>query len=180
MTAIGSFEKDITSSTYLAMYSQYPSLCFFIHKSASALDGLYPIFLSVADKCSWYLAAELFKPYRDLSIINLLPANLGPNSGPAIMYNFSLVFPYKKAFPTSPAHTFKPFIFASKKPNLTASIDTTPENISSLGTSGLLCPPATSLLFNLPSNLTSYTMWYGIFLYPGGKGSPDSSTLKTL
>ena len=170
----------MTSSTYLATYSYVPSFNLLIHKSGSAFDGKNPIFLIFTERFSWNLALELERPYIDLSIINLFPSSSGPNSGPAIMYTFSLVFPYKKAFPTSPAQTNKSCISARRNPILTASIVTTLEKISSLGCFGALCPPATNRDFFLPSNFTSKTIWYGILLYPLGRGVPSGTTKNVL
>src|SRR5687767_2055948 len=81
-------------------------------RSGYALVGLYPILFNFSLKCSWNLADEVFKPYKDLSMIILFPCTSGPNSGPAITKTFSHVFPYRKAFPTSPAHTIKFFMCA--------------------------------------------------------------------
>ena len=96
------------------------------------------------------------------------------NSCPATMYTFSLVFPYKKAFPISAAQMSRWFMAAIRNPIRTVSIPTTPEYMSSLGGS-VRCPPATSLAFLLRSNLTSNIIWYGIHLYPAGNSCSDTS-----
>ena len=69
----------------------------------------------------------------DLYKIRGFPALSGPNSGPAIIYNLSLLIPFKNAFPTSAAHKCREFVVANQNKILIVVKLTTPGYDSSFG-----------------------------------------------
>jgi hypothetical protein len=75
MTAIGFLLQIRMSSTYVAKYSQCHNLST-IYKSGSCLVFLNPHLRSDSLQCSSNLAAEVFNPYKDLSIIRIYCVNL--------------------------------------------------------------------------------------------------------
>jgi hypothetical protein len=66
-------------------------------------------------RCSCDHAAEVFNPHSDLSIIRSLTLRLVPESGPEIMLNYSLIFPYKNIISIS--HSLHKNQFLSPKIN---------------------------------------------------------------
>ena len=92
----------------------------------SALQDLNPSCSMMSWSLCDHLKPELFKPYRALWITSICPYS-SSNSGPAAMYNSSVVVASRYALPMSAPQTSMLFNLARNIDSLKDLVETTPE-----------------------------------------------------
>ena len=112
-------------------------------------------------------------------MIIVFPSSSGPNSFPAIVYNFSVVAAFKYAFPTSNIMTSRLFSAVTKNAIWMDLRETTLEHVNVDG-GAVMSPLATNRAFRVKSIFISKIIMSATNLYSGGGLSPLFTSSKAI